>query len=171
MCVFYDSRSKRYIARLVAAHGKWRQPKWATFYFAWWDNKHETYFNDLCKPIDIYTSMLGKSTQLQVIPQQSTQNAANLPLKTCDKSQWTFLYYTTRASTLALAIILWLGSFAKVSVQSIIPWSVAVLIVTSIPWVYLHVVRALVLINWWCILLLMLVCDCFFFTFMASKML
>ena len=35
-------------------------------------NESITYFTDLCKPIE-HTSMLGKSTHLQVIPQQSTQ--------------------------------------------------------------------------------------------------
>ena len=31
-----------------------------------------------------------KSAHLQVIPQQSTQNTANLPLQTYDKNHWTF---------------------------------------------------------------------------------
>ena len=35
-------------------------------------------FNDLCVP----NAMLGKSTHLQVIPQQRTQNTANLRLQT-----------------------------------------------------------------------------------------
>ena len=34
--------------------------------------------------------MVGKSTRLQVIPQQSTQNTANLPLQTYEKNQCTF---------------------------------------------------------------------------------
>ena len=34
--------------------------------------------------------MVGKSTRLQVIPQQSTQNTANLPLQTYEKNQGTF---------------------------------------------------------------------------------
>ena len=46
--------------------------------------------NDLCKPIEIYISMLGKSAHLQVIQQQSTQYTANLPLQTYYKNQWTF---------------------------------------------------------------------------------
>ena len=56
--------------------------------------------------------MLGKSTHLQVIPQQSTQNTANLSLQTCEQNQWTFFIYPT-----------FLSSFVKVSVpvQSIIP--------------------------------------------------
>ena len=37
-----------------------------------------------------YKSMVGKSTCLQVIPQQSTQNTANLPLQTYEKNQCTF---------------------------------------------------------------------------------
>ena len=39
--------------------------------------------------------MLGKSIYLQVIPQKSTQNTANLPLQTCKKNQWTFSLYNT----------------------------------------------------------------------------
>ena len=34
--------------------------------------------------------MLGKSAHLQFIPLQSTQNAANSPLQTCDKNQRIF---------------------------------------------------------------------------------
>ena len=37
--------------------------------------------------------MVGKSTHLQVIPRQSTQNTANLPLQTYEKNQWTFLLF------------------------------------------------------------------------------
>ena len=37
--------------------------------------------------------MVGKITHLQVIPHQSTQNAANLPLQTYEKNQRTFLLY------------------------------------------------------------------------------
>ena len=33
--------------------------------------------------------MVGKRTHLQVIPQQSTQNTANLPLQTYATNQWT----------------------------------------------------------------------------------
>ena len=54
--------------------------------------------------------MVGKSTHLQVISQQSTQNTANLPLHTYEKNQRTFL---TRASTLVFANS---GSFAKASI-------------------------------------------------------
>ena len=50
--------------------------------------------------------MLGKSTHLQVIPQQSTQNTANLPLQTCKKTSEHFFYCSTRASALVSAIIL-----------------------------------------------------------------
>ena len=52
------------------------------------------FFNDLCKPIETI-SMLGKSTHLQFIPQQSTQSTANLPLQTCEKNQQIFLLYDT----------------------------------------------------------------------------
>ena len=34
--------------------------------------------------------MLEKSAHLQVIPQQSTQNTANLALQAYEKNQWTF---------------------------------------------------------------------------------
>ena len=34
--------------------------------------------------------MVGKRTHLQLIPQKSKQNAANLLLQTYDKNQWTF---------------------------------------------------------------------------------
>ena len=50
--------------------------------------------------------MLGKSTHLAVIPQQSIQNTANLALQTYEKNQWTFFYNAARASTLVSAIIL-----------------------------------------------------------------
>ena len=39
----------------------------------------------------LYYNAKGKSTHLQVIPQQSTQIKANLPLQACDKNQQTFL--------------------------------------------------------------------------------
>ena len=63
--------------------------------------------------------MVGKSTHLQVIPQQSAQNAAHLPLQTCDKNQWTFLLYNMGVGFDFAN----LGFFAKVSVplQFIIP--------------------------------------------------
>ena len=48
--------------------------------------------------------MVRKSTHLQVIPQQNTQNAGNLPLQTCEKNQWTF--FVVRYITLSPAIIL-----------------------------------------------------------------
>ena len=38
--------------------------------------------------------MVEKSTRLQVIPLQSTQNTANLPSQTYEKNQWTFLFNT-----------------------------------------------------------------------------
>ena len=67
--------------------------------------------------------MLGKSTHLQVIPQQSDQNTVNLPLQTCDKILWTFLLYNTGVDFSSRNNFANLGSFAKVSVpvQCIIP--------------------------------------------------
>ena len=67
--------------------------------------------------------MVGKSTHLQIIPQKSTQNAANLPLQTCDKNQWTFLVYNTGVGFNSRDNFANSCSFAKVSVplQSIIP--------------------------------------------------
>ena len=60
--------------------------------------------------------MLGKSTHLIVIPQQSTKNTANLLLQTCEKKTVNFNFRNNFAN---------LGSFAKVfiAVQLIIPWS------------------------------------------------
>ena len=52
--------------------------------------------------------MVGKCTRLPVIPQQSTQNTANLPLHTCEKS--TGVDFSLR-NDFANS-----GSFAKVSV-------------------------------------------------------
>ena len=48
--------------------------------------------------------MVEKSTHLQVIPQQSTQNTANLPLQTYEKNK--FFYCSTRIWTLVSAITL-----------------------------------------------------------------
>ena len=48
------------------------------------------YFTDLCKPIK-HASMLGKSTHLQVIPQQSTQTQQTRGYRHTTKNQWTFL--------------------------------------------------------------------------------
>ena len=53
-----------------------------------------------------YTAMLGKSTHLAVIPQQSTQNTANLPFTDIREKPVNFFYNAARASTWALAIIL-----------------------------------------------------------------
>ena len=63
--------------------------------------------------------MVGKSIHLQVIPQKSTQNAANFPLQTCEKNQWTIFC----AGFNPCNNFVNLGSFAKVSVslQFIIP--------------------------------------------------
>ena len=38
-----------------------------------------------------HTHAHTKSTHQHVVPQQSTQNATNLWLQTCEKNQWTFL--------------------------------------------------------------------------------
>ena len=54
--------------------------------------------------------MVGKSTILQVIPQQSTQNTANLSIQTYGKNQRTFLLLNTGVNFANS------GSFAKVSV-------------------------------------------------------
>ena len=64
-----------------------------------------------------------KSTHLQVIPQQITQNTASLPLQTCDKNQWNFLLYDTGLDFSSPNNFSNLGSFAIVSVpvKSIIP--------------------------------------------------
>ena len=69
--------------------------------------------------------MVGKSTHLKVVPQQSTQNAANLPLQTCEEYQGTFLLYDTSVDFSSRNNFVNLGFFAKVSVpvQSIIPCS------------------------------------------------
>ena len=50
--------------------------------------------------------MLGKMIHLQVIPQQSTQNATNLRLQTNKKKWLAFFNDTAQATTLAPAIIL-----------------------------------------------------------------
>ena len=61
--------------------------------------------------------MVEKSTHLQVIPQKSTQNAASLPLQTCEKNQWSFLLlYDTSIDFNSSNNFSKLGSFAKVSV-------------------------------------------------------
>ena len=52
-------------------------------------NESILYFRTIYKANRNYTSMLGKSTHLAVIPQQSTQNTANLPLQTYEKNHWT----------------------------------------------------------------------------------
>ena len=68
--------------------------------------------------------MLGNSTHLQVISQQSTQNTANLPLQTCEKTSGLFLSHDTDAGFSSRNNFANLGSFAKVSfpVEFIIPW-------------------------------------------------
>ena len=55
---------------------------------------------------------------------KSTQNAANLPLQTCDENQWTFLAYDTSVCFNSRINFANIGSLAKVSVplQFIIPW-------------------------------------------------
>ena len=66
--------------------------------------------------------MEGKSIYLQVILQQSTQNAANLLLQTYEKDSGLFLLYDTAVNLSLRNNFANLGSFAKVSfpVQSII---------------------------------------------------
>ena len=59
--------------------------------------------------------MLGKSTHLAVISQQSTQNTANLPLQTCEKTSGLFLSHDTDAGFSSRNNFANLGSFAKVS--------------------------------------------------------
>ena len=68
--------------------------------------------------------MVGKSTHLQVILQQSTQNTATLQLQTGDKNQWAFLLYNTGVDFSSHNNSANLDSLAKVSVpvQSIIPY-------------------------------------------------
>ena len=56
--------------------------------------------------------MLGKSTHLQVIPQQSTQNTAYLPLQTCEL----FLLFNTGVDFSLRNNFANSGSFAKVFV-------------------------------------------------------
>ena len=60
--------------------------------------------------------MVGKSTHLQVIPQQSTQNAANLPLQTYEKNSELFLLFNAGADFGLHNNFANSGSFAKVSV-------------------------------------------------------
>ena len=73
--------------------------------------------------------MVEKSACLQVIPQQSTQNTANLSLQTYEKSRWTFFCCSTRASTLVSAITL----LTQVPLQKF-PF----LFIIIIPWWALH---------------------------------
>ena len=61
--------------------------------------------------------MLGKSTHLQVIPQQSTQNTANLPLQTFENNQRTFLLFNTGVDFSLRNNFANSGSFPKVSVR------------------------------------------------------
>ena len=64
--------------------------------------------------------MVGKSTHLQVISQQSTQNTANLPLQSYEKNQWTFFVVQHgRQLNVQLSVrnnFANSGSFAQVSV-------------------------------------------------------
>ena len=66
--------------------------------------------------------MIGKSIHLQIIPQKSTQNAANYRQAT--KTSGLFLLYYTGVGYNSRNNFSNLGSFAKVSVplQSIISW-------------------------------------------------
>ena len=60
--------------------------------------------------------MVGKSTRLQVIPQQSTQNTANLPLQTYEKTGELFLLFNTGVDFSLRNNFANSGSFAKVSI-------------------------------------------------------
>ena len=63
-----------------------------------------------------YATMPEKSTHLQVIPQQSNQITANLPLPTCEKNQWTFLLCDTGVDFSSRNNFTILGFFAEVSI-------------------------------------------------------
>ena len=60
--------------------------------------------------------MVGKSARLAVIPQQSTQNTANLPLQTYEKTSELFLLFNTGADFSLRNNFANSGSCAKVSV-------------------------------------------------------
>ena len=60
--------------------------------------------------------MVEKSTGLQVIPQQSTQNTANLPLQTYEKTSERFLLFNTGVNFSLRNNFANLSSFAKVPV-------------------------------------------------------
>ena len=60
--------------------------------------------------------MVGKSARLQVIPQQSTQNTANLPLQTYEKTGELFLLLNTGVEFSLRNNYANSGSFAKVSI-------------------------------------------------------
>ena len=76
--------------RVLLVGTRWRSTFIAVF-IVYAKNESIFYFPTIYKGNRNYTSMLGKSTHLAVIPQQSTQNTANLPLQTYEKNQWTFL--------------------------------------------------------------------------------
>ena len=61
--------------------------------------------------------MVGKSTYLQVIPQQSTQNTADFPLQTYEKNQCTFLLFSSSVDFSLCNNFANSDSFAKVSVH------------------------------------------------------
>ena len=66
--------------------------------------------------------MLGKSTHLQVVPQQSTQTQQTWGYRDTTKTSKP-IFCATRAPALAFALLLPVGSFAKVFVVgSITPW-------------------------------------------------
>ena len=60
--------------------------------------------------------MVEKSTRLQVTPQQSTQNTANLPLLTYEKNGEIFLLFNTGVDFSLRNSSANPGSFAKVSI-------------------------------------------------------
>ena len=62
--------------------------------------------------------MLGKGPHWQVIPQQSTQNIANLPLQTYEKTSGLFLLYSMDVDFSSCKNV---ANLVSVPVQSAIP--------------------------------------------------
>ena len=70
--------------------------------------------------------MQEKSAHLQVISQQSTKNAANLPLQTCEEYQRTIFPCMTRVTTLAPAINLLCKKFSFCSSNNSLPFALRI---------------------------------------------
>ena len=68
-------------------------------------NKSIIFFNDLCKPIEIYI-YARKKHPFTNYPAAQHPKTINLRLQTYDKTQWTFFTGTARAPILTPAIIL-----------------------------------------------------------------